>query len=73
MTSTKNYPRHKSVHRLDLLDWLRGQDNPTDRWRHETLSPATAAGSFVARRYRVRPGIADLIADLAGLGSEVRS
>jgi hypothetical protein len=33
---------------------------------------STSAGHFVARRYRVRPAFADLIANLADLGSEVR-
>jgi hypothetical protein len=30
--------------------------------------PATAAGLYLQRRYRVSAGIADLIAELAGLG-----
>jgi hypothetical protein len=30
------------------------------------------AGRFVGRRYRVDPALADLVADLAGIGSEVR-
>jgi len=37
------------------------------------VRPNTVAGQFVARRYRVDPALADLVADLAGLGSEVRS
>ena len=32
--------------------------------------PGTRAGNFVARRYRVHPAFADLVANLAGLGSE---
>jgi hypothetical protein len=36
-------------------------------------SPSTIGGRFIARRYRVDPAVADLIAALAGLGSEVRS
>ena len=35
--------------------------------------PGTRAGSFVARRYRVHPAFADLVANLAGLGSEASS
>jgi hypothetical protein len=33
-------------------------------------NPGTRAGNFVTRRYRVQPAFADLIATLAGLGSE---
>ena len=33
-------------------------------------SPSTRAGNFGARRYRVHPALADLIAGLAGLGAE---
>ena len=36
------------------------------------VRPNTVAGEFVARRFRVDPALADLVADLAGLGSEVR-
>ena len=32
--------------------------------------PGTRAGNCVARRYRVHPAFADLVANLAGLGSE---
>ena len=40
-------------------------------WRAAIVhKPATHAGNFVARRYRVHPAFADLIATLAGLGSE---
>ena len=35
--------------------------------------PCTRAGNFVARRYRVHPAFADLVANLAGLGSEASS
>jgi hypothetical protein len=34
--------------------------------------PSTMAGSYVARRFRVDPAVADLYASLAGLG-ELRS
>ncbi|QAU44186.1 hypothetical protein [Bradyrhizobium guangzhouense] len=34
--------------------------------------PSSRAGSYVARRFCVDPALADLVADLAGLG-EVRS
>jgi len=40
-------------------------------WRVVVLHPTTRAGSFVARRYRVHPAVADLIANLAGIGSGV--
>jgi hypothetical protein len=37
--------------------------------RQTTLySPETTAGQHVHRRYRVRPKLADLIAEFAGLG-----
>ena len=42
-------------------------------WPFVAVQPNTAAGQFVARRFRVDPALADLVADLAGLGSEVRS
>jgi hypothetical protein len=50
-------------------------DLPLLNWRPVTVRPRprTRAGSFVARRYCVDPALADLIANLAGIGSEVRS
>ena len=40
-------------------------------WRAAIVhKPATHAGNFVTRRYRVHPAFADLIAALAGLGTE---
>ncbi|WP_156527813.1 hypothetical protein [Bradyrhizobium stylosanthis] len=47
-------------------------DLPLFSWRVTVLQPSSHAGLFVARRYRVHPALADLVADLAGLGSEVR-
>lgn len=47
-------------------------DLPLFSWRVTVLQPSSQAGLFVARRYRVHPAFADLIANLAGLGSEVR-
>ncbi len=32
------------------------------------VQPSTPAGQFVSRRYRVDPAVADLVANLAGLG-----
>lgn len=46
-------------------------DLPLFNWRMVVMHPTTRAGSFVARRYRVHPAIADLIANLAGIGSGV--
>jgi hypothetical protein len=43
-------------------------------WRFAVVHPRTTAGSFLARRYGVASTVADLIANLAGLGeSEARS
>lgn len=33
--------------------------------------PSTSAGQFLVRRYHVDPAFADLIANLAGLGSDL--
>lgn len=46
-------------------------DFPPFDWRTVVALPSTMAGSFVARRYRVHPAFADLIADLAGLGADL--
>ncbi|MHC4040640.1 hypothetical protein [Bradyrhizobium sp. 23AC] len=46
-------------------------DLPLFSWRIVVVRPTTLAGSFVARRYRVHPAVADLIANLAGIGSGV--
>lgn len=46
-------------------------DLPLFSWRVTILQPSSRAGLFVARRYRVHPAFADLVANLAGLGSEV--
>lgn len=46
---------------------------PPDR-RHVVLwSPPSRAAQFIIRRYHVAPHTAEVIAALAGLGSEVRS
>jgi hypothetical protein len=47
-------------------------DLPLFSWRVTVLQPSSCAGLFVSRRYGVHPALADLIASLAGLGSEVR-
>jgi hypothetical protein len=61
MKSTTKLPsREQSVSDLPLLDW-----------RVVVVHPTTMAGNFVLRRYRVAPAVADLIANLAGLGQEV--
>jgi hypothetical protein len=46
-------------------------DLPLFSWRIDIVRPSTMAGSFVARRYRVHPAVADLVATLAGIGSGV--
>jgi hypothetical protein len=60
----------------------RYQDSPKNSidFRTSTLSPLpfvvvrphTAGGHFLARRFGVDPALADLVADLAGIGSEAR-
>jgi hypothetical protein len=47
-------------------------DLPLFSWRVVVLRPATPAGQFVSRRYRVHPAFADLVASLAGIGSGVQ-
>ncbi|WP_166300413.1 hypothetical protein [Bradyrhizobium sp. 2S1] len=46
-------------------------DLPLFAWRIAAARPNTRAGSFLARRYHVRPAVADLIANLAGIGPRV--
>lgn len=45
---------------------------PLFSWRTVVVRPSTPAGNFVARRYGIQPQLADLVADLAGLGTEVK-
>ncbi len=59
-TCTKRPRKTQSVSGLPLFSW-----------RVVVVQPATKAGQFVTRRYRVQPAFADLIASLAGLGSGV--
>ncbi|WP_338305188.1 hypothetical protein, partial [Bradyrhizobium ottawaense] len=59
-TCIKRHPKAQSVSHLPLFDW-----------RIVVVRPSTRAGSYVARRYRVNPAVADLIANLAGIGSGV--
>ena len=47
-------------------------DLPLFSWRVTAIQPRSRAGVFVARRYRVHPAVADLVASLAGIGSEVQ-
>jgi hypothetical protein len=60
-TRTKSPRKTQSVSNLPLFSW-----------RVAVVQPGTRAGNFVARRYRVHPAFADLVAGLAGLGSEDR-
>jgi hypothetical protein len=62
--TTKRAPKEQSVSNLPPLDW---------RVVVVRARPSTMAGSYVARRFRVNPAVADLYASLAGLGSEVRA
>jgi hypothetical protein len=59
-TYTKRAPKPQPVSDLPLFSW-----------RVVVLRPATPAGHFVCRRYRVHPAFADLVANLAGIGSGV--
>ena len=58
-TRTKRPRKTQSVSHLPLFSW-----------RVAVVQPGTRAGNFVARRYRVHPAFADLVANLAGLGPE---
>ena len=46
------------------------EHKPQSPLRAIRAKPGTRAENFVARRYRVHPAFADLVAALAGLGSE---
>jgi hypothetical protein len=61
MTYCKRHPKPQPISDLPLFSW-----------RVVVLGPATPAGQFVARRYRVHPAVADLVANLAGIGSGVQ-
>jgi hypothetical protein len=58
-TSTKHPQKTQSISSLPLFSW-----GPV------VVQPSTRAGQFVARRYRIDPALADVIATLAGLGQE---
>jgi hypothetical protein len=62
-TYSESLPDSHQVSGLTLFD------------RHPVLlcSPASRAAQFVMRRYHFTPDTAEVIAALAGLGSEVRS
>jgi hypothetical protein len=49
------------------------QPSALSPWPFAAVQPITPAGLYVARRFRVDPALADLVADLAGIRSEVRS
>ena len=63
MNAYQNFPKSA----IDL------QPSTLPPWPFVVVRPNTVAGQFVARRFRVDPALADLVADLAGIGSEVRS
>lgn len=56
---TKAVLKSHTVSGLPLFDW---------RQAVVIQPPCTRAGIHLARRYRVHPSIADVVADLAGLG-----
>jgi hypothetical protein len=63
--------RTKLATRPPTSDVERGTDRrPQNPLCAIRAKPGTRAGNFVARRYRVHPAFADLVAALAGLGSE---
>jgi hypothetical protein len=62
-TNTEGAFQAQSVPNPPFLDSRTGVARP---------SPNTTGGRFVASRYGVDPALADLVADLAGLGCEVR-
>ena len=64
MSAYQNLPQHA----IDLQPFAVSPLPP-----FVVVRPNTVAGQFVARRFRVDPALADLVADLAGIGSEVRS
>lgn len=45
---------------------------PLFDWRSAVVHPSTRASRHICRRYGVSPSIADVIAGLAGLGSEAQ-
>jgi hypothetical protein len=59
MNAYQNFPKNA----IDL------QPSALPSWPFIVVQPNTVAGQFVARRFRVDPALADLVADLAGLGS----
>lgn len=59
--TTKRPSKEQSVSDIPPFDWPVVVVDP---------SPSTRGGSFVARRYRVDPAVADTIAAMAGLGQE---
>lgn len=48
------------------------QPSALSPWSFQPSTPGTPAGQYVARRFRVDPALADLVADLAGIRSEAR-
>jgi hypothetical protein len=58
-TTIKRAPKEQSVSDLPLFSW------PS-----VVIQPRARAGQFVASRFGVAAGLADTIADLAGLGRE---
>lgn len=58
-----------------LSDSHQVSGHPLFDWRHVVFarSPASRAAQFIMRRYQLAPHTAEVVADLAGLGSEVRS
>jgi hypothetical protein len=63
MNAYQNFPKNA----IDL------QPSALPSWPFVVVRPNTVAGQFVARRYGVDPALADLVAVLAGIGSEARS
>jgi hypothetical protein len=58
--NSKPKPKFQDLSGLPLFDWRQAVLQP----------PRTRAGLHLARRYRLHPSIADVVAALAGLGSD---
>ena len=63
MNLSLNQRNRKNVVPLPLFDWAE------KRYRR---TPVTIGGLWIEQRYRVRPSLADLVAELAGFQSEGR-
>jgi hypothetical protein len=65
-----SYINHRRSKRHNIPRVLQDTSLPLFEWADQHVQVLTAAGAYLHRRKNVRPAIADLVAELIGIGPD---